>query len=108
MLWKENGRAVACAAWKSHPDGQAEIKRVYVQPAYRHGGLARKLLVAVETRVAERGYSRLLLETNPSFTDAVRLYQRYGFQPTEPFGPYTCLCTLCMGKPIQPQTVNAE
>ncbi len=105
--WKENGQAVACAAWKSHPDGQAEVKRVYVKPAYRHGGLARRLLEAVEARVAARGFTRLLLETNPSFTDAVQLYQRYGFQATEPFGPYVCLCTLCMAKPVRQEGEGA-
>lgn len=108
VLWKENGKAVACAAWKSHPDGQAEVKRVYVQPAYRHGGLARELLQAVEARVAAQGFTRLLLETNPSFTAAVRLYQRYGFQPTEPFGTYACLCTLCMAKPVQAVGVHPD
>lgn len=100
-LIKDGDRAVACGALKRHMDGTAEIKRVYVNPEYRHRGLGRQILEALESRAESCGIDRLLLETNPGFTSAVNLYRAYGFQPTEPFGPYRCMCTLCMAKNIR-------
>ena len=93
---------VACGALKLHGDGTAEIKRMYVKPAYRRMGLAKQILEALEQRALTLGVHTLQLETNPAFTGAVALYQQIGFTQIEPFGPYRCLCTLCMGKVIRP------
>ena len=57
-----------------------EVKRLYVQPAARHGGWGRRL---VETLVAEAsaiGYSELKLDTLHRMTDARALYGRLGFR----------------------------
>jgi ribosomal protein S18 acetylase RimI-like enzyme len=78
----------------------AEIKRVYVSPACRRTGLGRRIVEALQRRAAEMGFRTLVLETNPSFTDAVALYRGMGFQTVEHFGPYRGMCTLCLGKTL--------
>src|SRR5688500_15865612 len=35
-----DGVPAGCGAWRALPTGQAEIKRVYVEPAFRRRGLA--------------------------------------------------------------------
>jgi putative acetyltransferase len=100
-LLYDGATPAACGALKIHPDGTAEVKRIYVTPAYRRMGLGRQMMAALEARAKVLGCSALLLETNPAFTDAVTLYQSLGFSPVENFGPYRSMCTLCMGKEIK-------
>ena len=92
---------VACGALRMHEGGVAEIKRMFVAPDHRRSGLAKQLLIALETRAKALGCTRLVLETNPTMEGAVGLYQSYGFSPIEPFGPYRDLPTLCMGKAVR-------
>ncbi len=100
-LLYDGATPAACGALKLHGDRTAEVKRVYVTPAYRRAGLGRQMMAALEARAKVLGCSALLLETNPAFTDAVTLYQSLGFTPIENFGPYQGMCTLCMGKAIK-------
>ncbi|MCE5342529.1 MAG: GNAT family N-acetyltransferase [Eubacteriales bacterium] len=99
-LLYDGATPAACGALKLHADGTAEIKRVFVTPAYRRAGLGRQVMVALEARARELGCRMLLLETNPAFTDAVALYSGLGFDAVENFAPYQGMCTLCMGKPL--------
>jgi ribosomal protein S18 acetylase RimI-like enzyme len=96
----QDGRAVACGALKTHDGAMAEIKRVYVSPACRRTGLGRRIVEALQRRAAEMGFRTLVLETNPSFTDAVALYRGMGIQTVETFGTYRGMCTLCLGKTL--------
>ena len=99
-LLYDGERAIACGALKLHPDGAAEIKRVFVAPDHRRCGLARELVRELEGRALSYGCHTLLVETNPSFESAVALYQSLGFAKVAPFGPYQQLDSLCMGKPL--------
>ena len=100
VLVYDGDRAVACAALKPFDAEAAELKRVYVQPEYRRQGLAAQLLEAIEAKAASLGYTRLLLETNPTFLPAVALYRNAGFVPVDAFGPYVGMNTLCMCKQL--------
>ena len=99
---------VACGAIKLHEGGStAEIKRMYVLPAYRGQGLAKRMLSALENRARELGCTQLLLETNASFTSAIALYRGFGFATIPNFGVYACLDSYCMGKAIPSETGDA-
>jgi GNAT superfamily N-acetyltransferase len=60
-----NGVAVICGGWRALPNwpSTAEIKRMFVLPAYRRQGLARVLLAHLEGSVRDAGYDQLWLET---------------------------------------------
>ncbi|MDD3410233.1 MAG: GNAT family N-acetyltransferase [Eubacteriales bacterium] len=100
LLLCEGDTPVACGAFKRHPSGDAELKRIFVRPAYRRHGYARALLTALEIRAAAQGCRRLILETNRAFTGAVKLYESFGFHPIPAFPPYdrTPGDSICMAK----------
>jgi GNAT superfamily N-acetyltransferase len=60
------------------PDA-AEIKRMYVVPAARRRGVARRLLVALEDAARERGYRFVRLDTGPRQAHAMELYASAGY-----------------------------
>ena len=77
----------ACGAFRPFEDS-AEIKRMYVAPALRGRGLARAILDFLEAEAARRGFSRAILETGRSMTEALGLYRSRGWTEIPTFGPY--------------------
>jgi ribosomal protein S18 acetylase RimI-like enzyme len=67
----------------------AEIKRMYVRPAFRGRGLGRLMLDYLVEHARKRGLSVIRLETGIHQHEAIALYERNGFQSIPPFGPYT-------------------
>ena len=65
-----------------------EIKRMYVDPARRGERLAVRVLSVMEDTLRGEGCRQALLETGREQTEAVRLYERYGYLPRAPFGGY--------------------
>lgn len=49
------GHAVACAAWQPAEGGAAEIKRLYVRPAFRGQDIAGALILALEAEALAAG-----------------------------------------------------
>jgi GNAT superfamily N-acetyltransferase len=73
------GPAVACCGWRTAGPGTAEFKRLYVDPAARGQGLARRLLQALERDAARHGKTRLILETGARSHAALALFSSCGF-----------------------------
>lgn len=73
-------RAVGCAGVRSKGQGIAELKRMYVQPAFRGHQLGRLLLERSVSMARDLGYERLRLDTLASMTGARRLYESFGFE----------------------------
>jgi GNAT superfamily N-acetyltransferase len=57
------------------------IRDLFVDPRWRHTGVARALLDAVRAAAQQRGALRLTLQTEDDNATALRLYERYGFGP---------------------------
>jgi len=76
-----SGAAVAMGALKRHAGGLGEVKRMFTRPEARGGGVAGKIVDAVETLARREGLTRLALETGAveSFAPAWRVYERQGF-----------------------------
>jgi GNAT superfamily N-acetyltransferase len=82
------GRAVACGAWQPLETGVAELKRMYVRPAFRGRGIARQLIVALEEEALAADRPVLRLETGTYLPAAIALYRSAGYAPIPVFGEY--------------------
>ncbi len=65
-----------------------EIKRMYVDPSVRGRRLGSRLVAALEDAMLAQGLALALLETGEFQREAVRLYERCGYQRRSAFGGY--------------------
>ena len=92
---------VGCVALRPvEPSGSCEMKRLYVAPGGRGGGLGRALVAAVLCEAGRIGYREMRLDTLPSMTDAIALYRRLGFTPLDPYYATPVAGTLFMRRRI--------
>lgn len=68
-----------CVALRPLTAGEAELKRLYVRPAYRGLGLGKALCGQAMSFAEEAGYASIVLDTLPSMRAAQRLYAAFGF-----------------------------
>lgn len=73
-----------------------EIRKMYLAREHRGRGLGRSLLERGLTEAKRLGARRVVLETASVLREAVRLYERRGFQVL-PGCPNVCRCDLVMG-----------
>lgn len=71
----EGGEAVACGGYKRLSATDAEVKRVFVTPDARGGGLAGLVMDELEARARGAGYLRVRLDTGAAQPGALRLYR---------------------------------
>ncbi len=89
------GAPVVSGAWRrrSHVEfaattNTAEIKRMYVVPAARGLGLARRMLAHLEATAFEVGVAAIILETGSRQPEAMALYESSGYEQIPGFGHY--------------------
>jgi GNAT superfamily N-acetyltransferase len=77
--------AVGIACMQRIGPATAEIKRMYVDPLHRRGGLGRTMLAQLITEAQLTGYKRVRLDSPDFMTAAHSLYRASGFKD---IGPY--------------------
>lgn len=88
LLAETAGQPVGCGMYHPITTEDAEIKRLFIAQDGRGRGIGQALSQALVDHIHRDGYRRILLDTNPDFTAARRLYEKLGFQAR---GPYTDL-----------------
>lgn len=88
LVARLRGEAVGCGAVVPAGDGTAEIKRMWVDPVCRGGGLGGALLDALIGAARSAGIVLLRLETGTAQPEALGLYRKAGFVERGPFGGY--------------------
>lgn len=68
-----------CVALTRTDDHYCEIKRLYVRPKYRGQHVSRILCDKIIADAKSIGYKYMRLDTFPFMQNAIRLYERYGF-----------------------------
>lgn len=97
----EDGLALACGAMKSTASETMEIKRMFVVPSSRGRGIAHKILSALESWAKELSYGVCVLETGKRQPEAIKLYQRNGYNRTQNYGQYIGVDnSLCFKKEL--------
>lgn len=86
FLVAQSGHEIAgCVGLLRHTDSTAEVKRLYVRPAFRGLNLGEKLIASLVQRARRLGYGRLILDAVPQTRVAQQLYQAIGFQEIPPY-----------------------
>lgn len=97
----EGAAPVGCGCFRPYDENTVEIKRMYVKPEYRGKGIARELLARLESRAAQMGYQVAVLETGLGQPEAIRLYEKCGYQRIPGYGPYSELPdSVCFRKSL--------
>ena len=85
----EVGECIGCVAARFYREAAyAEIKRLYVQEAYRGLGLSRTLMSAIEAEIMTQGIDCARLEMGIYQPEADALYRSLGYRDIQPFGDY--------------------
>ena len=85
---RQDGQPAGCGGVQLFGTDYGEVKRMYVRPPFRGLGLGHLLLEHLAAYCQQRGVALLRLETGIHQVDAIRLYERFGFQRIAPFGEY--------------------
>lgn len=101
---EDEGSPVGCGAVRLIDADTAELKRMYIVPARRGAGIARRLLAALEAEARALGVRRLVLEMGVRQDSALALYRKNGFRTVPPYGDYRASAntSVCLGKELPP------
>ncbi len=79
LLASQDGAVIGMAALRGIAPDVGEMKRLYVEPSHRYGGLGAALAKAIITVAERAGYRLLRLDTHVSMVGAMSLYRQLGF-----------------------------
>ena len=84
-----DGETAGCVGMKPSDDTHAELKRLYVRPAFRGQNLGEYMTRTIMDDARKEGYRFLRLDTLPGLKTALKLYRRLGFYEIGAY--YDCL-----------------
>lgn len=84
----ENETAVACGAFKQYDEKTIEIKRMFTCQEHRKKGYAKTILCELIKWAEEEKFEIAILETGKQMTEAISLYERFGFKTISNYPPY--------------------
>jgi putative acetyltransferase len=85
ILAEEDGASIGCVGVRSLDRDTAEMKRLYVKPAYRGRGAGRQLAEAAIAAARNAGYERIVLDSLPKMHEALALYYELDFREVPPY-----------------------
>jgi GNAT superfamily N-acetyltransferase len=85
FLADADGALAGCIGLRPESADTGELKRLFVRPAHRRGGVGRVLISAAIESARKCGYSALVLDTLAFMKPAVALYESFGFRRIAPY-----------------------
>lgn len=80
ILCKDQKNFIASVAIRKFSVEIAELKRMYVQPAFQRNGIGKKLVLEAIALAKALGYKKIVLDTLNTMTPAISLYKEFGFK----------------------------
>lgn len=106
LVYNEEGFPVGCGAIRSYLPDVMEIKRMFVSTNERKKGVAQMILQELEHWATELGAKKCILETGSKLPEAIRLYEKYGYNRISNYGQYKDLTTsICFEKNLLRQVI---
>ena len=92
---------VACSGLKKYSESDIEIKRVWVEPEYRGHHIATDMMKIIEDKAKQQGFQKIILQTREIMKDAVKLYEKLGYNRINNYPPYNKLDgAICFAKEL--------
>lgn len=88
-------------------DGCCEMKRLCVSPKTRGLGLGTALINSIIGEAVRTGYREMRLDTLPNMVEAMFLYKKAGFVPTEPYYETPVVGTRFLAKSLTALTAGS-
>lgn len=95
-----------CVGVRRFDASRCEMKRMYVRPRARGRGLGRLLGLEALRFAQRRGYEEMLLDSLPTMSAAVRLYESLGFERVSAYYDTPIVGTVFMRRRLQEEAVD--
>jgi putative acetyltransferase len=79
ILCKADNEFIGCAGIRKTDNDTAELKRMFIKPAYQKQGTGKTLLDKVVELAKSLNYKAIRLDTLNYMNPAIKLYRQYGF-----------------------------
>ena len=80
ILWRKKNDFIGCVGIRKITEEVAELKRMYVLPAYRGNGIGNEILNHALLLAKNCGYKSVRLDTLNTMLPAMNLYRKNGFK----------------------------
>lgn len=105
----EGETAIGCGAFKKYDEDSVEIKRMYVREKNRGRGAAVEILRELEKWANELNFTFAVLETGKRQPEAIRLYEKSGYERIPNYGQYAGMDnSVCMRKKFDRKVMTGK
>jgi GNAT superfamily N-acetyltransferase len=88
LLAIQGGEVCGGGAYRRLPDGTCEMKRLFVHDRFKGQGIGRRLCAALIEAARADGFELMRLDTGNLLTEAIRMYESFGFVAAPPHHAY--------------------
>ena len=88
FLARHEGRICGCGAYQKMTSEACEMKRLFIPGQFRGRGYGRKLCEAILRSAKDDQFKLMRLDTAYFLTDAIAMYETFGFRPCAPYNPH--------------------
>lgn len=81
----DGNEVVGMVAYHRHSEKRCEMKRLYVKPETRKHHIGKALVREIIIHAIRAGYTEMVLDTIKPLTEAINLYQKFGFKECDAY-----------------------